>query len=137
MDEMNIHEEDVCVEPVSMGSGDLTTGEIELMDTKFQIDMETEEIGAVFNANVECDEIGSEYNQIYEQNTINTKPMAHIATHPESKSSRDPLDSPSDANKYICDVCNESFGSKFLVKRHLHAHFEKPKKPTCHICKEQ
>lgn len=122
MDETEIHQENVCIEPVSMVSHDPLTDEIELMETKFQIDMETEGNKAISNNNVECDSTWTDEKQI----EIKTEPFALIDVHKEAKSSSSALDSQSDENEYICDTCSESFGSKSSIKRHLREHFEKP-----------
>ncbi|RYZ76441.1 MAG: hypothetical protein EOP04_32070, partial [Proteobacteria bacterium] len=68
MDETEIHQENVCVEPVSLTSGDPLAVEVGLMDTKFQIDVETEENGAIISNDDECDDIWSNADQISNEN---------------------------------------------------------------------
>lgn len=131
MEEIEIHQENVYPDPISMISGDLLEGEIELMDTKYQIDMEIEENEAIPKNKKECNDISYDTDQ----STSTTEPMARIDIDTGAKSTKNRLESRNPKPKYICEICNEAFRLKLHIKKHLSTHFRY--KPKCTICKER
>lgn len=142
MDETEIHEQNVFVEPVSMMSKDPLEGEIELMETEFQIDIKTNENQSDSKNDEEREDILFDTEQTSDRMTSNVEIPARIDTvridtGTKVKLRRIQSTAQREEKKYSCEICNKSFQSKILVKRHLIKHFEKSEKPKCTICKEQ
>lgn len=123
-------------------SEDPLEGEIELMETEFQIDIKTKENQSDSKNYEEREDISIDTKQTCDGKTSSVEIFARIDTAridtiTKVKSRRNRSTAPRKETKYSCEICNKSFRSKILVKRHLIKHFEKSEKPKCTICKEQ
>lgn len=87
-----------------MISGDLLKKEIELMDTKYQIDMAIEENEAVFKNEEEFNDIWCDTDQ----NSSTSEPIARIDIDTGAKSTKNRLEPRNPKPKYICEICKES-----------------------------